>query len=182
MPIQMKCKFCGYSWAYKGQAAMATCPGCMNKIRVRSLPDPAPGAKVPVSVRRIIRKKTLDEMADGQLIGPSLSKAHQRVIQAETITAPAITPVKSRTPFTPAQLHEGIVCDLCHRPIRSPKMGYFVDGQPLHGRCLVDRALLECGGDLQRAAKVYDLPLKALEKRAAILQSKGRLPKESNLT
>jgi len=62
--------------------------------------------------------------------------------------------------------NKGIVCDLCHRPIKAPKMGYFVDGQPLHVRCLVDRALLECGGDLQRAAKAYDLPLQALEEES----------------
>jgi len=104
MPIPMKCHKCGYSWGYTGSHVLATCPSCGIKCRVRSLPDPAPGAKVPVSVRRTIRKKTLDKMADGQLIGPALSKVHQRVIQAETVTAPSITPVKSRTPFTPDEL------------------------------------------------------------------------------
>jgi hypothetical protein len=197
MSIQMKCKFCGHVWDYKGSAAMATCPGCMNKIRVRSLPDADPQPKAPPAVKKMLaKKKAQDEpvgpslssaiekaqASDGQPIrGQVLERSTGRVIEVETIITPAPVPVKSRTPFTPVQLHEGIVCDLCHRPIRSPKMGYFLDGQPLHGRCLVDRALLECGGDLQRAAKVYDLPLKALEKRAAILQSKGRLPKESNL-
>jgi len=100
----------------------------------------------------------------------------------EDITVPAgpATKVHSRTPFTPAQLKEGIVCDHCQKPIKAPKMGYWVDGQSWHSRCLVDRAILSSCGDLQRASKEWDLPMKALEKRVSVLQNTGKLPLKAN--
>ncbi len=33
--IKLKCKFCTYSWEYKGtKKVQATCPDCMRKIRI----------------------------------------------------------------------------------------------------------------------------------------------------
>jgi len=89
--------------------------------------------------------------------------------------------VHSRTPFTPAQLKEGgIICDHCQKPIKAPKMGYWMENLAFHSKCLVDRALLECGGDMQRAAQLYGLPMKALEKRVSVLQNTGKLPVKAN--
>ncbi len=202
MSIQMKCPKCGHAWSYKGQAAMATCPGCMNKIRVRSLPDPGPRI-VPAHFRaapksvlhtpEALSEKKRAGMIRGKIRTPKkldsscetvrgvVSKTPVGNLQEDLIiSASPSSVVHGRTPFTPAQLKEGIVCDHCHKSIQAPKMGYFVTGLPLHGRCIVDRALLECAGDLKKAAQLYDLSLKPLEKRAAILMSKGKLPVKAN--
>jgi len=202
MSIKMKCPKCDHAWSYKGQAAMATCPGCMNKIRVRSLPDPGPRI-VPAHFRaapksvlhtpEALSEKKRAGMIRGKIRTPKkldsscetvrgvVSKTPVGNLQEDLIvSALPVSKVHSRTPFTPAQLKEGIVCDHCHKLIQAPKMGYFVTGLPMHGRCIVDRALLECAGDLNKAAQLYDLPLKPLEKRTAILMSKGKLPVKAN--
>lgn len=202
MSVQMKCPKCGHVWNYKGQAAMATCPGCMNKIRVRSLPDPGPRI-VPAHFRaapksvlhtpEALSEKKRAGMIRGKIRTPKkldsscetvrgvVSKTPVGNMQEDLIvSASPSSVVHGRTPFTPAQLKEGHICDHCHKPIQAPKMGYFVTGLPLHGRCIVDRALLECAGDLKKAAQLYDLPLKPLEKRAVILMNKGKLPVKAN--
>jgi len=40
---------------------------------------------------------------------------------------------------------------------------------------LVDNAIQQSGGDLQRASYDWDIPIEALQKRAAILKGKGKL-------
>ncbi len=203
MPINVSCNKCGHKWPYKGTAVKATCPSCYTKVQVRILPDPGPrklpsalnslprsvllqpevladkmrAEKVRGSIRHHAPKDDTCETVRGQITKTPAGNLQEDII----VSASPSSVVHGRTPFTPAQQQEGIVCDLCNRIIKAPKMGYFVDGQPLHGRCLVDRALLECCGDLQRAAKAYGLPLKALEKRVSVLKNKGKLPKESNL-
>jgi hypothetical protein len=128
---------------------------------------------------RIRTPKKLDsscETVRGVVSKTPLGKEVEDIV----VSAMPASKVHGRTPFTPAQLKEAIVCDYCHKSIHAPKMGFFVDGMPLHGRCIVDRALLECAGDLKKAAQLYDLPLKALEKRAVILMSKGKQPVKAN--
>jgi len=114
MSIKMKCPKCDHAWSYKGQAAMATCPGCMNKIRVRSLPDPGP-RKVPahfkaapksvlhtpkalderMTIERVKGKvrrhqQGLDKLQDGQTIqGETQTQATGRV-QVQSFSVPAI--------------------------------------------------------------------------------------------
>jgi len=198
MAVNVLCPKCGHKWSYSGCAIKATCPSCYSKVQVRSLPDPGPRI-VPAHFRaapksvlhtpEALSEKKRAGMIRGKIRTPKkldsscetvrgvVSKTPVGNLQEDlTVSALPVLKVHSRTPFTPAQLKEGIVCDHCHKLIQAPKMGYFVTGLPMHGRCIVDRALLECAGDLKKAAQLYDLPLKPLEKRAVILMSKGKLP------
>ena len=45
----------------------------------------------------------------------------------------------------------------------------------MHRPCLVDTAIMEAAGDLQRASQDWDIPIEALQKRAAVLKEKGML-------
>jgi len=208
MSIQMKCPKCGHAWSYKGQAAMATCPGCMNKIRVRSLPDPGPRI-VPAHFRAVpksvlhtpkaldermtiervkgkIRRhqQGLDKLQDGQTIqGETQTQATGRV-QVQSFSVPASKPIPVKHPrsaFSPEEQCAGHVCYHCHREIKYPKMGFWVDGICMHRPCLVDKAIQQSGGDLQKASQDWDIPLDALAKRAALLQQKGKLNFKSNI-
>jgi hypothetical protein len=138
MVIEVKCPKCGNVWKYKGHAVMATCTSCYRKVRVRSLPDPDPAPKAPEGVRKLLAKKPLER--DGQTIqGETHEQPTGRKIQVQTITAPAsVEEVRhTRTPLTPSELQEGHVCQHCHKPIRSPKMGFWIDGHTnLHAQSL----------------------------------------------
>lgn len=30
----MECNNCGYKWEYKGKLSRATCPNCLNKVKI----------------------------------------------------------------------------------------------------------------------------------------------------
>lgn len=200
--IQVKCPHCNNVWNYKGTAVKATCTSCYHKVQVRSLPDPAPGPrKAPAGVKKILAKKKAQPEPVGPAISQAIEKAQAsdvqtlqgktqtitagRRIKVETIVTPAPVPVKyPRQPFSPMELLSGHICHHCHRKIRPPKMGFWLDGHkiPIHRVCLVDRAIQESDGDLQRACLEWDIPLEALVKRSAVLKEKGKLNFESNLT
>lgn len=184
MVIEVKCPKCGNVWKYKGHAVMATCTSCYRKVRVRSLPDPDPAPKAPAGVRKLLAKKPLER--DGQTIqGETHEQPTGRKIQVQTITAPAsVEEVRhTRTPLTPSELQEGHVCQHCHKPIRASQVAFWIDGHTncMHRACLVDTAILEAAGDLQKASQTWDIPLQALEKRAAILRQHGKLNFNSNI-
>ncbi len=177
MVIEVRCPKCGNLWKYKGHAVMATCTSCYRKVRVRSLPDPEPVPKAPEGVRKLL-KKPLEK--DGQTIqGEVQVQPTGRKIQVQTITTPAPVGVvkHTRTPLSPIEMQEGHICQYCHRPIKAPQVGFWIDGHiiPMHRPCLVDKAIMEAGGDLEKASQTWDIPLQALEKRAAILRQHGKL-------
>lgn len=154
---------------------MATCTSCYRKVRVRSLPDPDPAPKAPEGVRKLLAKNALER--DGQTI--------QGEVQVQTITTPApVAEVKHhRTPLSTSELQEGHICQHCHRPIRAPKMGFWIDGHTIcmHRPCLVDTAIMEAAGDLQKASQTWDIPIAVLEKGAALLQQKVKQSFNSNI-
>jgi len=213
MAISVLCPKCGHRWNYSGGAIKATCPSCYSKVQVRSLPDPAPRRlplhfkaapksvlhtpealderktleRVKGKVRR--HRQGLDKLQDGQLIvgRQSQEQPSGRQIQTQTLIVPAAKipiPVKhTRSAFSPEELSAGLVCDHCHREIRHPKMGFWIDGHEIkmHRPCLVDEAIQEACGDLQRASLDWDIPIDALQKRAAVLKKKGKLNFNSNI-
>ena len=160
----MKCPKCQKSWTYKPRTAQppvfCTCPSCFSKCRVRALPDPGPRIvpahfrAAPTSVLRspeALADKMRAEKIRGRIGQHAGSKDDtcesvrgQVTVDAfgwpqEDLTVPTgpAPKVHSRTPFTSAQLKEGIVCDHCQKPIKAPKMGYWVDGQSWHSRSAV---------------------------------------------
>jgi len=62
-------------------------------------------------------------------------------------------------------------------------MGFWIDGHEIkmHRPCLVDEAIQEACGDLQKASLDWDIPIDALQKRAAVLKKKGKLNFNSNI-
>ena len=187
MAVNVLCPKCGHRWNYSGCAIKATCPSCYGKVQVRTLPDPGP-AKVPAGVKAL-GKKALGQLRDGQLIVGSQSQEQPsgRQIQTQTLIVPAAKipiPVKhTRSAFSPKEQSAGLVCDHCHREIKYPKMGFWIDGHEIkmHRPCLVDEAIQEACGDLQMASLDWDIPLEALQKRAAVLKEKGKLNFNSNI-
>jgi len=205
MALNVLCPKCGHRWSYSGCAIKATCPSCYGKVQVRALPDPGPRI-VPLHFRAapksvlhtpeaLDERKTLervkgkirrhqqglDKLQDGQTIqGKTQTQATGRV-QVQSFSVPAAKipiPVKhTRSAFSPEELSAGLVCDHCHREIRHPKMGFWIDGHEIkmHSPCLVDEAIQEACGDLQRACLDWDIPIEALQKRAAVLKEKGKL-------
>ena len=185
MAVNVLCPKCGHRWNYSGCAIKATCPSCYGKVQVRTLPDPGP-AKVPAGVKAL-GKKALGQLRDGQLIVGSQSQEQPsgRQIQTQTLIVPASKPIPvkhPRSPFSPEEQCAGHVCHHCHRPIKYPKLGFWVDGTCMHRPCLVDEAIQQSGGDLQKASQDWDIPIEALQKRAAVLKEKGKLNFNSNIS
>jgi len=202
MALNVACPKCGHKWSYSGCAIKATCPSCYSKVQVRSLPDPGPRI-VPAHFRAVPKsvlhtpkaldermtiervkgkirrhKQGLDKLQDGQTIqGETQTQATGRV-QVQSFSVPASKPIPVKHPrsaFTPEEQYAGHVCHHCHREIKYPKIGYWVDGICMHRPCLVDTAIMEAAGDLQRASQDWDIPIEALQKRAAVLKEKGML-------
>jgi hypothetical protein len=202
MALNVLCPKCGHRWSYSGCAIKATCPSCYGKVQVRALPDPGPRIvpahfkAAPKSVlhtpKALEERKTLervkgkirrhqqglDKLQDGQTIqGKTQTQATGRV-QVQSFSVPASKPIPVKHPrsaFTPEEQCAGHVCHHCHREIKYPKMGFWVDGTCMHRPCLVDEAIQQSGGDLQRASYDWDIPIEALQKRAAVLKEKGKL-------
>jgi len=209
MALNVLCPKCGHRWSYSGCAIKATCPSCYGKVQVRSLPDPGP-RKVPAHFKAASRsvlhtpealdeRKTLervkgkvrrhqqglDKLQDGQTIqGETQNQATGRV-QVQSFSVPASKPIPVKHPrnaFSPEDQCAGHVCHHCHRPIKYPKLGFWVDGTCMHRPCLVDEAIQQSGGDLHKASQDWDIPIEALQKRAAVLKEKGKLNFDSNIT
>jgi len=35
--MKVKCPKCGYEWEYKGKLAVATCPNCLTKFKIKEV-------------------------------------------------------------------------------------------------------------------------------------------------
>lgn len=179
MSIQMKCPKCDHAWSYKGQATMATCPGCMNKIRVRSLPDPGPDSvqKIPKGVKKLLKKQPLEKLPDGATIqGVTLEQTTGRV-QIQTFTVPAAKRSHVVRPLTTREVVGN--CRFCGKPLRErPQLNVMLDRHDrFHSTCILSKIIMESDGDLQAAAKQYGVPLSALQKRVLRLRELGwKLP------
>lgn len=209
MAVNVLCPKCGHKWNYSGCAIKATCPSCYGKVQVRALPDPGP-RKVPahfkaapksvlhtpkalderMTIERVkgkIRRhqQGLDKLQDGQTIqGETQTQATGRV-QVQSFSVPASKPIPVKHPrsaFSPEEQCAGHVCHHCHREIKYPKMGFWVDGTCMHRPCLVDEAIQQSGGDLQRASLDWDIPMEALAKRQQALKGKGKQNFNINIT
>jgi hypothetical protein len=182
MSVDVLCPKCGHKWHYSGCAIKATCPSCYAKIQVKALPDPVP-AKVPAGVKAL-GKKALGQLHDGQTIQVKTQTQATGRVQVQSFSVPASKPIPVKHPrsaFSPEEQCAGHVCHHCHRPIKYPKMGYWVDGICMHRPCLVDEAIQEACGDLQKASQDWDIPLDAVAKRSAVLKEKGKLNLKSNI-
>lgn len=175
MVIEVRCPKCGNLWKYKGKACLATCTSCYHKVPVRSLPDPAPGPKkTPPAVRKLLEKKTLEKIPEGQLIsGETQEQASGRKIRTQTIVAPA--PIIPRV--RPLQAREVVGnCRYCQKPLReNPQLNVMLNEHDrYHSICILTKIIMESSGDLATAAADYGVPLEALQKRAMRLLELGK--------
>lgn len=174
---------------------MATCTSCYRKVRVRSLPDPAPAPKTPAGVKTLLKKKApavgsaisqAIEVAQAldtpqTILGDTQEQQTGRTVQVQTlaIEIPA-APAPQRHTVRPLVAREVIGnCRYCGKPLREKaSMNVLVDEHDrLHSTCFLTKIILESDGDLQAAALQYSVPLDALQRRVQRLRELGwKLP------
>jgi len=174
MVIEVRCPRCGNLWKYKGHAVMATCTSCYRKVKVRSLPDPAP--KAPEGVRNLLAKKE-QLLVDGQTIqGETHPQATGRMVQVQTIVTPVTPAPKKGHSVRPLVAREVVGnCRYCGKPLRErPQLNVMLDEHDrFHSTCILSKIIMESDGDLQAAAKQYGVPQSELQNRVLRLKALG---------